>query len=375
MGWSKHHLNGLIHHDPAQAFEGYTLFSMSGGQDAYLVDMEGHVCHNWHLDEGISYGFLLDNGNLLMRTMSSADQRFGGRSDDAEGLVPQGRQNAILELDWDGNVVWEYRNPMVHHDFVRLANGNTLAVVFEEMPKEAAGRVRGGRDDGSGVMLGDGVIEVTPEGAFVSQWRAWEALDPEEDAICPLEGRGQWTHQNSLNLTTSGDLLVSFRQIDTVGIVNRNSGRFTWKWGPGEISHQHNPTWLDVGRVLLFDNGPHRGGPTFSRVLEVDPTSDEIAWEYRGSPPISFYSYHISGAERLPNGNTLICEGAPGRLFEVTPDQEIVWEYVNPNLAPGTVGNVGPSRSLNSTFRAHRYGVDHPALAGKHLDPSHQTPQ
>ena len=370
MGWSKHHPSGVIHHDPAQAFEGYTLFSMSGGQDAYLIDMEGRVCHRWHLDEGISYGFLLDNGNLLIRTMSSADQRFGGRSDAAEGLVPQGRHNAILELDWDGNVVWEYRNPMVHHDFVRLADGNTLAVVFEEMPVELAGRVRGGRDDGADVMLGDGLIEVTPAGAVVSQWRAWQALDPYQDAICPLEGRGQWTHQNSLNLTASGDLLVSFRQIDTVGIVDRASGRFTWKWGPGEISHQHNPTWLDSGRVLLFDNGPHRGGPTFSRVLEVDPASNEIAWEYVGSPPISFYSYHISGAERLPNGNTLICEGAPGRFFEVTPDKEIVWEYVNPHLAPGTVGNLGPSRSLNSTFRAHRYGADHPAFLGRDLEPS-----
>ena len=370
MGWSKHHQSGIIHHDPSQAFEGYTLFSMSGGQDAYLIDMEGRVCHRWHLDEGISYGFLLDNGRLLMRTMSSADQRFGGRSDAAEGLVPEGQHNAILELDWAGNVVWEYRNAMVHHDFVRLADGNTLDVVFDEMPVELAGRVRGGRDDGADRMLGDGVVEVTPAGDVVSRWHAWEALDPEQDAICPLEGRGQWTHQNSLNLTAAGDLLVSFRQIDTVGIVDRVSGLFTWKWGPGEISHQHNPTWLDSGRVLLFDNGPHRGGPTFSRVIEVDPASNEIAWEYRGSPPISFYSYHISGAERLPNGNTLICEGAPGRFLEVTPDNEIVWEYVNPHLAPGTVGDVGPSRSLNSTFRAHRYAADHPALAGRALDPA-----
>ncbi|MEE8518677.1 MAG: aryl-sulfate sulfotransferase [Dehalococcoidia bacterium] len=366
MGWSKHHPTGLIHHDPAQAFEGYTLFSMSGGQDSYLVVMGGRVCHRWHLDEGISYGFLLDNGNMLIRTLNSAEQRFGARSDAAEGVVPEGKQNAILELDWDGNVVWEYRNPMVHHDFVRLANGNTLAVVFDKMPDELASRVRGGRDDGADLMLGDGVVEVTPAGETVWRWRAWEALDPEQDAICPLEGRGQWTHQNSLNVTASGELLVSFRQIDTVGVVDRASGRFTWKWGRGEISHQHNPTWLDNGHVLLFDNGPHRGGATFSRVIEVDPASNEIAWEYRGSPPISFYSFHISGAERLPNGNTLICEGAPGRHFEVTPDSEIVWEYVNPHLAPGTARG---GNSLNSTFRAHRYGVDHPALKGRDLQP------
>ena len=127
--------------------------------------------------------------------------------------------------------------------------------------------------------------------------------------------------------------MVSFRQTNTVGIVDRSSGEFSWKWGPGEISHQHNPTYLDNGHVLLFDNGPHRQGMSHSRVIEIDLSDNQVVWEYRGDPPISFFSYRISGAERMPNGNTLICEGAPGRIFEVTPTQEIVWEYINPFVA------------------------------------------
>ena len=73
--------------------------------------------------------------------------------------------------------------------------------------------------------------------------------------------------------TTDGDYLVSFRQTSTVGIVDRESGRFTWKWGPGEVSHQHNPSFLDNGRVLLFDNGSHRRAPNtnYSRIVEIDP--------------------------------------------------------------------------------------------------------
>ena len=202
------------------------------------------------------------------------------------------------------------------------------------------------------------------------EWRSWEHLDPEEDVICWLEGRHEWTHENALSVTADGDLLVSFRQTSTIGIVDKKTGDFSWKWGPGEISHQHNPTFLDNGRVLLFDNGPHRPGFSHSRVIEVDPATNEIAWEYQGDPPISFYSYHISGAQRLPNGNTLICEGAPGRFFEVTPSNEIVWEYVNPVLAPsGRGGGGGASGMANSVFRVHRYGPDHPALAGKDLDP------
>ena len=107
-----------------------------------------------------------------------------------------------------------------------------------------------------------------------------------------------------------------------------------------------------------------------SRIVEIDPNDNQIAWEYRGDPPISFFSYHISGAERLPNGNTLICEGAPGRIFEVTPAKDIVWEYINPFVGMSGYGVGGTvSGYANSVFRAHRYGPDHPALQGKELDP------
>jgi hypothetical protein len=355
MGWSIHHPQGLIHHDSSKAFDGYTLFSMSGGTQAYLVDMDGRVCHRWTYNAGLAYGFFLTNGNLLIRTRQS-----GGSAE----LV--GGETGIVELDWDGKLVWEYWHALAHHDFERLPNGNTLVAFFDEMPADAAAQVVGGRGSREEAMFGDTVREITPAGESVNEWNMWKALDPSSDVICPLESRHQWLHQNALNVTARGDLLVSFRQIDTVGIVDRETGQFTWKWGPGEISHQHHPTELANGNILLFDNGPHRGGGTFSRVLEVNPRTNEIEWKYLGDPPISFYSFHISGAERQPNGNTLVTEGAPGRLFEVTQDGEIVWEYVNPYRIPGTVTGAGTATSI---FRAHRYAANHPALAGRDLTP------
>ncbi len=100
---------------------------------------------------------------------------------------------------------------------------------------------------------------------------------------------------------------------------------------------------------------------------------------------ISFDSYNISGAERLPNGNTLTWEGAPGRIFEVTRKGHIVWEYINPFFVPRAaqvirnteasvatpVPNLGESGLVNMTFRSHRYSPDHPALQGKDLNPAH----
>ena len=123
MGWSTHHPNGLIYYAPQHCYRGYTLIASPRGTDAYLLDMEGRVCHRWHLEEGIWYGYLLSNGHLLMKTNPPAV---------ADGR-PRGARTAggaVMELDWEGNLVWAYRDPMVHHDFQRLPNGNTLVLVF-----------------------------------------------------------------------------------------------------------------------------------------------------------------------------------------------------------------------------------------------------
>ena len=362
MGWSRHHKIGLIHYNPTNSYRGYTLLATNrGGYYANLIDMEGRVCHRWHHPEGITYGYLLPNGHLLFRSRMAR----GGN----EGPEFGGRSLSLIELDWEGNVVWQFSpsDVYLHHDFERLPSGNTLALLWAPVPVELTARVQGGyvADDDPEQMWGDLVQEITPDGRVVYEWKSWDFLDVAEDVICPMEGRKEWSHQNALNVTPEGDLLVSYRQTSTVGIVEKDSGRFRWKWGPGQVNHQHHPTWLDSGRVLLFDNGCHRRGASRSRIIEVDPSTNEIGWEYQGSPDISFFSYNISSAERQPNGNTVICEGAPGRIFEVTPAGEIVWEYVNPFFGEAFGGT-----SQNGVFRAHRYGPDHPALRDKDLDPA-----
>ncbi len=367
MGWSLHHPHGLIYYAPQYCHRGYTLFANLRGHEANLIDMEGRICHRWYWPAGINYANLLPNGNLLFHTLAPSEPGpMTGLGGHAGGLV---------ELDWDGSLVWELQNPWMHHDFQRLANGNTLALMWDEMSSDTTFRVKGGYTTAEDPvqMLGDVVREFSPSGEVVHEWRSWEHLDFDEDVICPLEGRREWTHGNSINVTSDGNYLVSFRQTSTVGIVDRESGRFIWKWGPGEVSHQHNPSFLDNGRVLLFDNGSHRRAPNtnYSRVVEIDPANNEIAWDYRGEPPISFYSYQISGVERQPNGNTLICEGATGRFIEVTSGHQIVWEYINPLFADsGRIAGGSSSGRANSVFRAHRFAPEDPALQGRDLDPA-----
>jgi outer membrane protein assembly factor BamB len=90
---------------------------------------------------------------------------------------------------------------------------------------------------------------------------------------------------------------------------------------------------LDSGHILIFDNGTYR---EWSRVVEMDPATGRIVWEYRGDPPEAFYSKWRGSNQRFPNGNTLICESERGHVFEVAENGEIVWEFWNPDLVGGS---------------------------------------
>lgn len=359
MGWFQRP-TGLTYYDPARAYRGYTLFAPNGGDSAYLIDMEGRIVHRWQCPRGITHGYLLPNGNLLLRTP---------RSSDSGGFPGMPASDAVQELTWESQVVWEYRNPALKR-YGRLPNGNTLLLLWEAMSADQARQVQGGYttpEDPEG-MLGDVVVEITPEGSVVYEWRAAQHLSPQQDSICPLENRRAWAGANDLTLLDDGNFLLSFRVLDTIAIVDRGSGAFIWKWGRGPISHQHHPTRLPNGHVLLLDNGTHRRGLSYSRVIEVDPRTNEITWEYHGEPLTSFFTPFTGGAERLPNGNTLICEGYEGRLFEVTPTRAVVWEFISPFFVQD------PQGYANRVFRAHRYGPDHPALQGRDLDPARYGP-
>jgi len=116
--------------------------------------------------------------------------------------------------------------------------------------------------------------------------------------------------------------------------------------------------------MLIFDNGVHRldDSMPFSRVIEVSPATNEIVWKYQDRPAWNFFSPRMGNAQRLPNGNTLVCESSFGRFFEVTQDGEIVWEYVNPFFGkPFFAG--APSTEGNLVFRALRYSAEEIARA------------
>lgn len=341
---------GLIACDPVSAQPGYTLFTpMFGDGTAYLVDINGEVAHRWRLPyrPGL-YGYLLDNGHLF----------YGGKvMDDLDRFEawPRFKAGAALEIDWHGRVLWEVHHPDHHHDARRLRNGNVILLCLRPLPADIAARITGGLPgtEADGRIYADYLVEMTISGEIVWEWRSWEYLDPEAYPITPQDHRAEWTHANTVAETADGNLVVSFRNISTVVMIERASGNIIWRLGSPPLAQQHDPRPLPNGNLLIFDNGTHRRDhpATFSRVIEVDPRTDRIVWQYADQSLFEFFSPYISGAQRLANGNTLICEGCHGRIFEVTSLGEVVWEYVNPHFAeaPGAPG-------LNNwVFRAFRY--------------------
>lgn len=347
---------GLRGNNPDKAFPGYTLFTPLSSTTAYLIDMEGHVEHTWELPypPGLS-GYLTPEGTLIYNAQVPRDE-----VNPFLGAMPF-RGGAMLEADWDGNVLWELKQPDHHHDGIRLRNGNLMFLCLSQIPDELAAKVQGGRPgtEWNGHMHADYLVELTPDGEEVWRWNAWEHLDPEEDGIVAIQDqRGEWTHGNAITELADGNILVSFRSPSIVAIVDRQSGEIIWKLGAPPLAQQHAPVELENGNILLFDNGTHRldHHTPYSRVLEVERESQEIVWTYQAPRIIDFYSPFISNAQRLPNGNTLICEGNFGRFFEVTDEGEVVWEYVSPYFNPIPEGTEGVIS--NQAFRCYRYSEE-----------------
>ena len=365
-------LKGVTYYDPSKAYTGYTLFGIVWSDIVWLIDMEGHIVHKWQLPHGLAlYSILLPNGNLLYAGTAKTPKELGLPAFGA--VCAGGIGGELAEIDWDGNVVWRVEAPYQHHAFGLMNNGHIIYPTHHPkgiLPDELTAKWKGGipGTEEQGKIWGDTVDEIDRDGNVVWWWQSYEHLDPEIDAICPLEPRNHW-HINSVWQCRDGNILISSRWQSVLWKIEYPSGKVIARYGRGKIFHQHDVQEIDNGNIMCFDNGEHRGnyyGPSYSRAVEIDPNTDEVVWEYRGDPPWTFFSATHCGVQRLSNGNTLICQTHIGRIFEVTYGGEIVWEYISPK-------RFWAERNLTyitGAHRAFRYPPDYPGLRGKDLDPT-----
>ncbi|MCP5026522.1 MAG: PQQ-binding-like beta-propeller repeat protein [Actinomycetia bacterium] len=359
----------MTFHRPSRSTKGYTLLTPSHDRSAYLIDAEGRVVHRWTFDTiEPGYGRLLDNGNLLM---SGSDMNLPARPEDEPTKPPPpfelhvtrlgGYKTTLLEVDWDGNVVWSYENRFQHHDFVRLPNGNTMVPEWVELSAELHKAVKGGYKqprERLPQLLSDDIVEVDRAGHEVRRIHLWELLDPTKDPIHPTKRRWEWTHLNGIDVNAAGDIAFSARTNDRVGVIDGSTGELKLRFT--ETHGQHHVTWVGDDLIQVFDNGA-----STSRVVEIQVSTGEVTWTYQASPAHQFFSNYMSGADRLWSGSVLVCEGSSGRLFEVTRYGEVVWEWINPFVNYRHDGDIAVG-----FYRAHRYPEEHPAFAGRDLDPT-----
>ncbi|MAF64098.1 MAG: arylsulfotransferase (ASST) [Planctomycetes bacterium] len=392
-------------------FEGLTLFQPLNSTTTYLIDNGGTVVHTWPgVYQPGNAVYLLENDHLLrtIHVQGNIGGSGGGVQEitwdgtlvwDFRYANQQHLHHHDIERLPNGNVLlvaWENktaaeaiaqgRNPAWiqgpvfrpdHVVEVQPTGTTTGAIVWEWHAWDHL------IQDFDPTKNNHGVVADHPELIDVN-------FPPQ------VATQGDWLHVNAIDYNAELDQIVlSSHNTDEIYIIDHSTttaeaaghsggnsgmgGDLLYRWGnpraydagtpaDQQFFGQHDAQWIEVGRpgagnLLVFNNGPGRPGGPYSSVDELETPVDAAgtyplnaggtfdppapSWSYVAPNPSDFYSSFISGAQRQPNGNTLICSGAQGWFFEVTDSGALVWEYTNPF----------PNPSQNRVFRAPRYAV------------------
>jgi hypothetical protein len=450
--------------DKTKAYNGYTLFGAAGV--SYLIDMEGNVVNTWQLGTNPRF---LDNGNLLDAATDDPSGFSGLREVDWTGKVIW----SYLETRKDYHPHHDFTRI-----FNKKLNANTtLYIANRDLTNDqclAAGCDPKNGPYTGGQM--DAIVEVDLQGKVVWEWSFLDHLVQDVDAskanyigsgktIASFPGRlnanlpgrpvrKDWLHCNSLDYNQDLDQIVinavagefyvidhgaTFLPNDLAGslkLAAGPAGDFLYRFGDParykqgdppsiledwtasttgnkQIGGSHDIQWIrpglpGAGHFLVFNNGQYLFERTpQSYIMEINgylnaskqdtgkyvnppdagytrwvsedqqnthkqpkQLSNQIVWSYSSKNNTAFFSHIGSSAQRLPNGNTLICADTDGHAFEVTATGEVVWEYINPVTRDGALTVIPDSYPMiNSMFRVYRYAADHPALVGKTLTP------
>jgi len=332
---------GVVFHNPALAWQGYNLYVSRRSGLVHLMDMDGNDVHRWDCSQFTSKGgyhhvHLREDGSLYVI-----------------------RENVSLYcVGWDSNLIWQEKFK-AHHDIAFLEDDSFYALHR---------KLRGYHDL---KVYFDVILHCAEDGQEINRWCTYQHLDEIKEGLDTRlfldtildsikaggSPRGGITgdikkalgrkgnkkidhfHLNTVQVMPTtplegldprfaeGNLLVCFRNVNQIAILERGTYRILWSWGADELQWPHQPTLLPDGRILIFDNGVER---EYSRVIEIDPLTEKIVWEYTAATPEEFFTSGGGSAQRLPNGNTLISETNKGRVFEINREGEVVWLWHNP---------------------------------------------
>lgn len=354
---------GVTAHAEGQAWAGLNLYVSGHAAEALLIDMQGEVLHTWRgpWAETVAPSWPGAKGapeKELYRDFWRRAHLFENGD-----LIAIFEGHAMIKLDAASNLLWSYvARP--HHDLYLDERGHVFVLTRKAhlLPRIHA----------TEPILEDFVSELDPDGNELRRVSVLEAFERSAFTafLEDMPREGDVFHTNSLEPVDArlaerlegvevGDVLISCLMLNTIAVLDLETETIVWAL-KRDFRWQHDPTILDGGNLLLFDNlgGDEPGGK--SRVLEIDPTGPTAApdagyrWTYEGHPDNPFQSNTCGTAQRLPNGNTLITESDNGRALEVNAQGAIVWEFLNPHRA-GANG-----RFVATLFELRRLPADFP---------------
>lgn len=421
---------GVFQND-SLAFNGYTLLFPNVSKNTWLLDNCGNVVHSWQSEYNPGLvAYLLENGDLLRTARIGSNFNGGGSGGRIERYNWDGEliwsynhssddfhQHHDVEFLPSGNILiiaWER-----HTDQDAIERGrNPQMVGSDGVWAEQVIEVK---------PVGDSEVEIVWEwhlwdhmiqGFDDSKENFGVVADhPELWDINSGNIGVDWIHFNAVDYNPTLDqIILSSRHLSEVYIIDHsttteeaasheggNSGKggdILYRWGnpknygrgtedDKKLFGQHDAQWIepnrpDEGKLMVFNNGIGRPSGNYSTIdvweIPLDSSGnyfiqdnapfgpDLLSWGFGEVPNNFLYSSNISGAQRLPNGNTLICEGRDGRLLEVDYNGTYRWQYISPVVGQGFVTQ-GDNVSNNNVFRAYRYGPDYPAFIDRALEP------
>lgn len=336
---------GVTVYDPARAAHGYTLYTSGGRTQAYLIDMHGQVVHRWQADysklwqttpdgrtpqpDRLMYfrkALMYPNGDLLAIFIAAGDSPWG------YGLV---------KLDADSNVLWKYHGA-THHDLYLSDDGRVFTLTHAFRNKSVRGM-----PNLSQPWLDDYLVEL--DGRTGEELRKISLFDALWDSryqpilgAAPNFAMQDPLHTNSVQYLgpalgqafapaqgNGEQVLLSMRHPGLAALLDLKSSKISWALR-GSWLGQHSMRVLADGSFTIFDNYGNFEKHNMSRILDVDPSSHAIVWQYTGSGQHPFSSPLRGAVTTLDNGNRLITESDGGRLFEIAANGDLVWEYINP---------------------------------------------
>ncbi len=341
---------GVVVNLPDETSPGLNLYTSGHDDEVYLIDMEGRPLHKW--------SYSRDNLEVERRRERERGRLSGIRFAHAFenfDLLAIYDYRGLVKLDRDSQPLWTYLEKP-HHDLWVTPEGDIYVLTAREELIPRLNRETKILVDYVTVLSEDGeekasysILEMLEDSPYsfvlptVNHLREPEALDIlHANSIQVFDGSAAG---RSPELFREGNILLSLRNVSLVFIYDPGRNEIVWGWGPTNIAFQHKARLLENGRVTIFNNGMEE-----SSVVEIDPLSGEMAWEYRGRGEDRFFTRLLGSAQRLPNGNTLVVDSESGTVFEVTPERKIVWRFVNPAETDGAIAVIP---------EMHRYPPDY----------------